>query len=73
MVVAQSGDLYWILDGYTTSAQYPYSEPYGELGNYIRNSVKATINAYNGEMHFYISDPADLLIQAYSRLFPGVF
>jgi uncharacterized protein len=73
LVVADSGDLYWMLDGYTTSSMYPYSEPYGDMGNYIRNSVKATVNAYNGETHFYISDSTDPLIQAYSRLFPNVF
>jgi uncharacterized membrane protein (UPF0182 family) len=52
---------------------YPYSEPYGEIGNYIRNSVKATINAYDGQVHFYISDPSDPMIRAYSRIFPGIF
>lgn len=73
MVIAEDGSLFWMLDGYTTSDQYPYSEPTPELGNYIRNSVKATINAYTGEVHFYISDETDPIIQAYSRLFPGVF
>jgi uncharacterized membrane protein (UPF0182 family) len=73
MVVAEDGALYWMLDGYTTSERYPYSEPYGDLGNYIRNSVKATINAYTGQVRLYISDPSDPLILAYARLFPGVF
>jgi uncharacterized membrane protein (UPF0182 family) len=73
MVIAEDGTLYWLLDGYTTSERYPYSEPYGDLGNYMRNSVKATINAYTGQARFYISDPSDPLIQAYARLFPGVF
>ncbi len=73
LVVADSGELYWMLDGYATSSMYPYAEPYGDLGNYIRNSVKATVNAYNGETRFYISDPSDPLIQVYARLFPGVF
>jgi uncharacterized membrane protein (UPF0182 family) len=73
LVVAEDGALYWMLDAYTTSSMYPYSEPYGDMGNYIRNSVKATINAYNGEVRFYISDPSDPLVQAYARLFPGVF
>ncbi len=73
MVIGQDGALYWMLDGYTTSAMYPYSEPYGDMGNYIRNSVKATINAYTGRVRFYISDPSDLLIQVYSQIFPGVF
>lgn len=73
MVIADNGSLFWILDGYTSSEQYPYSEPTPRLGNYIRNSVKATVNAYDGRVHFYISDPTDQLIQVYARLFPGIF
>ncbi|HEV2350945.1 MAG TPA: UPF0182 family protein [Terriglobia bacterium] len=73
MVISDDGSLYWMLDGYTTSDQYPYSEPTEDLGNYIRNSVKATVNAYTGQVHFYISDPTDPLIQAYANLFPGIF
>jgi uncharacterized protein len=73
MVVANDGSIYWIVDGYATSSMYPYSEPTEELGNYIRNSVKVTINAYSGQVHFYIADPDDPMIQAYARLFPGVF
>lgn len=74
MVVAKDGSLVWMLDAYTTSGQYPYSEPFGDSGNnYIRNSVKVTINAYSGAVHFYIADPKDPLIQVYSSLFPGVF
>ena len=73
MVIADDGALYWILDGYTTSEMYPYSEPTDGVGNYIRNSVKATINAYTGQVHFYIADASDPLIQAYAALFPGVF
>jgi hypothetical protein len=73
MMIADNGSLYWVLDGYTTSAAYPYSDPTDGVGNYIRNSVKATINAYTGQVHFYIADPSDPLIQAYATLFPGVF
>jgi uncharacterized membrane protein (UPF0182 family) len=73
MVVAKDGSLYWILDGYTTSEMYPYSDPAEGIGNYMRNSVKATINAYDGQVHFYISDASDPLIQAYNNIFPGVF
>lgn len=76
LVIAKDGSLYWIADAYTTSNEYPYSDP-AEVGdgeiNYIRNSVKVTVNAYNGEVRFYISDPTDPLIQSYSRIFPGVF
>lgn len=73
LVIVPDGSLYWMLDGYTTSDMYPYSEPYGDMGNYIRNSVKATINAYSGQIRFYISDPSDPMVQAYARIFPHVF
>jgi len=73
LVIARDGSLYWMLDGYTTSDMYPYSQPFGETGNYIRNSIKVTINAYDGDIRFYISDPSDPLIQAYAGLFPRVF
>ncbi|MGH9377950.1 MAG: UPF0182 family protein [Terriglobia bacterium] len=72
-VVANDGSLHWIIDAYTTSSQYPYSEPTEGVGNYIRNSVKITINAYDGRIRFYISDPTDPLIQSFARIFPGVF
>ena len=73
LVVRDDGALVWMLDGYTTSRWYPYSDPTPRMGNYMRNSVKATINAYTGQVRFYIADPTDPLIQAYSRIFPGVF
>ncbi len=73
MVISKAGKLYWIVDGYTTSSRYPYSDPTPGVGNYIRNSVKATINAYDGRVIFYVADPNDPLIQAWSRIFPGVF
>ena len=71
MVIADNGALFWMLDGYTLSTRYPYSEPAPDGENYIRNSVKATINAYSGEVRFYISDPEDPFIQTYARIFPG--
>jgi uncharacterized protein len=73
MVISKDGSLYWMLDGYTTSDMYPYSDPTGELGNYIRNSVKATVNAYTGQVAFYISDQTDPIIKVYDKIFPGVF
>ncbi len=73
LVVANDGSLQWIVDAYTTSDQYPYSEPTQDGGNYIRNSVKITISAYDGSVKLYVSDPSDPLIQAYQRIFPGVF
>ena len=73
MVIADNGALFWMLDGYTSSTRYPYSEPAPKGDNYIRNSVKATINAYTGEVRFYISDADDPFIQTYAHIFPGVF
>ena len=66
------GKLYWIADAYTTTNRYPYSEPDGSL-NYIRNSVKVVIDAYNGTMNFYVFDPTDPLIRTYEKIFPGMF
>ena len=71
MVVA-GGRLYWIADAYTTTDRIPYSEPNGGL-NYMRNSVKVVIDAYNGSLRFYVFDPQDPLIRTYERIFPGVF
>ncbi|MFZ3330701.1 MAG: UPF0182 family protein [Candidatus Acidiferrales bacterium] len=73
MVVADDGSLQWIVDAYTSSSQYPYSEPTQTGLNYIRNSVKITVSAYDGQVKFYISDPSDPVIQTYQRIFPGVF
>ncbi|MFQ5902066.1 MAG: UPF0182 family protein [Candidatus Binatia bacterium] len=73
LVIAQGGRLFWIIDGYTTSNRYPYSEPTQRLGNYIRNSVKAVVDAYHGTVSFYISNPDDPIIRAYSKIFPGLF
>ena len=76
IVLTQSGHLVWIVDGYMSSSAHPYSRELS-LGdgpvNYIRNSVKATIDAYSGETNFYVFAPNDVLIQAYSRLFPTLF
>lgn len=73
LVIAQGGRLFWIIDGYTTSDRYPYSEPAGRMGNYMRNSVKAVVDAYNGTVTFYLSYPDDPIIRAYAKIFPGLF
>ena len=73
LVIGAGGRLFWIIDGYTTSEHYPYSQPTRRLGNYIRNSVKAVVDAYNGTVQFYLSDPEDPVVQAYARAFPGLF
>jgi uncharacterized membrane protein (UPF0182 family) len=67
--------LVWMVDGYTTSDSHPFSreiEAYGGI-NYIRNAVKATIDAYDGETHLYVFDPADPVIGAYRTLFPTLY
>jgi uncharacterized membrane protein (UPF0182 family) len=71
MVVA-GGRLFWIADAYTTTDRIPYSEPNGGL-NYIRNSVKVVVDAFNGSLRFYVFDSQDPLIRTYQRMFPGVF
>lgn len=73
IVADQTGRLVWIQDAFTTSRRFPHSQPSPTGINYIRNSVKITIDAYNGEVNFYVSDPGDPLIQTWERVFPGVF
>jgi len=72
-MVVSEGRLFWIIDGYTTSMGYPSSDPYKEGFNYIRNSVKITVDAYNGSVYFYVSDPDDPVLRAYKGAFPGLF
>ncbi|TRZ50660.1 MAG: UPF0182 family protein, partial [Dehalococcoidia bacterium] len=72
-LVVMEGRLFWIQDAYTTSDRYPYSEPLGGGINYIRNSVKAVIDAYDGSVTFYITDPEDALIRTYQAIFPTLF
>jgi uncharacterized membrane protein (UPF0182 family) len=87
-MVISGGRLYWIQDAYTTSDRYPYSEPFvvtqtdvttgmpyaaGEPFNYIRNSVKIVMDAYDGHMAFYVMDPADPVLAAYRNAFPKLF
>lgn len=96
-VVLIDGKLYWIIDAYTTSPYYPYSEPFNggqvmeyrradirtravsrQVGkrvdevNYVRNSVKAVVDAFNGSVDFYIYEEDDPLIQVWDRIFPGL-
>jgi uncharacterized protein len=73
LVIGQTGRLSWIIDGYTTSDRYPYSEPFRRQGaNYIRNAVKAVIDAYDGTVNFYMSDPSDPIIRSFANIFPGL-
>ena len=62
-----------MIDNYTTNENFPYSLPTPKVGNYIRNSVKVTIDAYNKVIRFYVSNPQDPIIQVYAGIFPGVF
>ncbi|MBK8315994.1 MAG: UPF0182 family protein [Acidobacteria bacterium] len=71
-MVISDGRLFWIEDAYTVSDRYPYSQSVGGI-NYIRNSVKAVIDAYNGKVDFYIADPADPVIRTWAAIFPGTF
>jgi hypothetical protein len=96
-VVLAGGRLYWIIDAYTTSTDYPYSESFGADGaakrrsrrgisplftevadplygvNYIRNSVKAVVDAFNGTVDFYVFEPEDPLILVWQKIFPNLF
>lgn len=70
-VISEEG-IFWIQDAYTVSERYPLAEPYQGRFNYIRNSVKIVVNAYNGKSDYYIAVPADPLVRAYSRIYPGL-
>jgi uncharacterized membrane protein (UPF0182 family) len=86
LVVRADGSLVWIQDAYTTSDRFPHAQPYdlsklpdasglGAAGdfNYIRNSVKIVVNAYDGSTTFYANDPTDPILRAYEGVFPGLF
>ncbi len=72
-LVIVDGRLLWLQDAYTVTSMYPYSQPYHDRFNYIRNSVKVAIDAYNGDMIFYVVDDQDPLIQTYAAIFPDLF
>ncbi len=71
-IVVSGGHLYWMQDAYTTSDWFPYAQPNGDI-NYIRNSVKVVVDAYNGAVTFYVVDPSDPIIATYQRIFPALF
>jgi uncharacterized membrane protein (UPF0182 family) len=72
-LVAANHKLYWIIDAYTTSTFYPYSRYHQRGLNYIRNSVKTVVNAYDGSVEFYITDPNDPVLQVWNKVFPSLF
>ena len=82
LVIAEEGRLFWVMDAYTGTDSYPYAEPVsvgqsrrssGYQYNYIRNSVKVVIDAYNGSVQYYISDTSDPLVMMYKKIFPNTF
>ena len=75
-LVTADGKLYWVQDAYTLSDRYPYSQPAATSPtklNYIRNSVKAVVDAYDGTVQFYVADPIDPVLGLYRKAFPGMF
>ncbi len=73
-IVVADGKLYWMIDAYTVSNRYPYSMAFSEEGfNYIRNSVKVVIDAYNGDTSFYIVGDADPIAETYAKIYPKLF
>jgi len=76
IVLGEDGRLSWMMDGFTTSDSYPYSthyQLYGNPINYMRNSVKVVIDAYDGTTTFYVFDPHDPIIDGYRKIFPSLF
>lgn len=79
IIVDGNGGLKWIIDAYTYSSDYPYAQNVGEIdedlyyANYIRNSAKATVDAYSGEVKFYIMDGDDPLVKTYQKIYPTLF
>lgn len=72
VVIDYDGRIKWVIDAYTTSDKFPYAQKYDGV-NYIRNSVKAVVDAYDGNVEFYITDTDDPVIRVLSRMYPGVF
>lgn len=73
-LVIDQGRLFWVIDGYTISSNYPYAQPFiGEKGNYIRNAVKVVIDAYHGTTTYYIADERDPVVQTLRKIFPQLF
>ena len=75
-LVVEDGRMVWMIDAYTVTDRYPYAEQFllpRKSINYIRNSVKVVVDAYHGDVKFYVSDPEDPMIQVYGRIFPGAF
>jgi uncharacterized membrane protein (UPF0182 family) len=72
-LVVSGGKLYWIIDAYTSSSFYPYAKYHESGANYIRNSVKTVVDAYTGEVGFYVIDNVDPIIKVWQKVFPHLF
>lgn len=73
LVITDEGRLHWIYDAYTRSRRYPYAQRLPDGTNYVRNSVKLVIDAYDGDLRAYVADPTDPIVQTLQRIFPGIF
>src|SRR5690606_26564885 len=71
LVIREDGRLTWLLDAYTASNRYPYAEPVGGI-NYMRNSVKVAIDAYDGDVRAFIAEPSDPIIRTLAGIYPGL-
>ena len=71
-IVVHDGRLVWMMDAYTSTDKYPFSEPH-EGVNYIRNSVKVVVDAFNGNVDFYVTDENDPIINCYLKIYKGLF
>lgn len=71
-LVVSNGKLYWIIDAYTTTDKFPFSEPYNDV-NYIRNSIKVVVDAYNGNVDFYLTDKTDAIANTIGKIYKGLF
>ena len=72
MVLTNDGTLKWVVDAYTTSSNYPYSQSIDDV-NYIRDSVKVVVDAYNGNVTLYVIDKTDPMVQMWAKAYPGIF
>jgi uncharacterized membrane protein (UPF0182 family) len=73
LVIDDAGRLRWILDAYTATRRYPYAQPLADGTNYLRNSVKVVIDAYDGTVTAYQADAVDPLVRTLAKVFPGIF
>src|SRR6185295_3759868 len=72
-LLISNGRLFWLQDAYTASTRYPYSTPAADGTNYIRNSIKVTVDAYHGTTTFYVIDDGDPIVRGLTAAFPDLF